>query len=142
VTWWDENGDDTTGQKMKDGHVYTFQIEVSTFGQVPLSEDFVFVIDGTEYAPTELDELNEHPSQAWLEFEYDFSGGASAGDYDDDFEDNADVEDDTETEDDVDVVIKDDNTTSPKTGDSSMIMVWMILALASMGTIVFVRKRQ
>jgi len=132
VSWWDENGDDTTGQKMKAGHVYTMQIEVNAYSVTPLSEDFTFVIDGTEYEATMIDELNEQPSQAWLELEYDFSGGASAGDH----------EDDAETEDNADAVIKEDNTNSPKTGDSSMIMIWSVLALASIVTIAFVRKRQ
>lgn len=141
VSWWDENGDDTTGQVMEEGHVYTVQIEVSTFGHTPLSEDFVFVIDGTVYEATAIDELNEQPTQAWLELEYDFSGGASAGDYEDDAEDDVVVDEDIDTDDEVNVSIKDDSTNSPKTGDSSMLMVWSVLALASMGTIVIVRKK-
>lgn len=139
--WWeDENGEETTGQKMEKGHVYTAQIEVNAFGQAPLSEDFVFVIDGIEYQATKIDDLNEQPSQAWLELEYNLSDGA--GDYEDDADDDAIVDDNNDTGEKADVVIKDDNTTSPKTGDSSMMMIWMILAIASMGTIVFVRKRQ
>lgn len=127
VNWWDENGDDVTGQTMKKGHVYTLQIEVNDFGYSPLSEDFVFIVDGTEYLPTSIDELNEQPTQAWLELEYDLSNDLNTDN--DDAENNADI-------------VIDNNTTSPKTGDSSMITIWMLLAVASMGTIVFVRKRQ
>lgn len=74
VVWWDENDNDTTGQIMEDGHVYTMQIEINAFGSTALSEDFAFVIDGTEYEFTMIDEYNEQPVQAWLEIEYDFSG--------------------------------------------------------------------
>ena len=112
---------------MKKGHVYTLQIEVNDFGYSPLSEDFVFIVDGTEYLPTSIDELNEQPTQAWLELEYDLSNDLNTDN--DDAENNADI-------------VIDNNTASPKTGDSSMITIWLLLAVASMGTIVFVRKRQ
>ena len=126
VSWWDENGDDTTGEEMEAGHVYTVQIEINAFGSIPLSEDFVFVIDGTEYDATKIDDNNEQPAQAWLELEYDLSDSTSADSSGDTSEYDHSI---------------DDKEASPKTGDSSMMMVWMLLAVTSIGTIVFVRKK-
>lgn len=135
VTWWDENGEDTTDQVMNADHVYTMQIEINAFGNIALSEDFAFVIDGTEYKATTIDEYNEQPLQAWLELEYDFSGDASAGDLED--SDISSTDDVTDTESDTTT-----SNTASETGNSSMIILLGALAVICIGTIVFICKKQ
>lgn len=130
VYWWDEDGNDTEGAVMETGHVYTLQLEVYASGNTPLSEDFVFVINGTEYKPTEIDENNIQPCQAWLELEYNLSGAKN----------NVDTSDNNNS----DNTNSNDNKASNtvKTGDSSMILLWTVLAVVSMGTIVVIRRKK
>ena len=67
VLWYDENGDELQDQELKEDYAYTVQVEVNLYGDEPLSENFVYVIDGIEYEPTEL---STETKQAWLNREY------------------------------------------------------------------------
>lgn len=67
VLWYDENGDELTEQALIEDYNYTVQVEVNLYGDEPISEDFVFVIDGVEYPPTDL---SAETKQAWLNREF------------------------------------------------------------------------
>ena len=114
--WWSDESDDTAGEVMEEGQIYTLQIEVNMFGNYPLSEDFVYVIDGEEYEASDLTE-----SQAFFELKYDFR-------------DNTVIDDDN-TEDDK------ENSKAPLTGDYSYMVLLVAFAFISIAAGVFFHKR-
>lgn len=134
VEWQDENEKITTDTKMEEGHVYTAMIYVdATFSSYTLSNEFLFKIDGTEYGPTIMDPYNQSPLWAQLDLEYELT------------KTNDDVDDSNNTNNnDANNTNSNDNKDSStvKTGDSSMILLWMVLAVVSMGTVVFVRRKR
>ena len=141
--WWNEEGDDTAGEVMEEGQVYTLQIEVYMYGDYPLSEDFVYVIDGKEYEARSLTDI-----QAFIELEYDLRDNTEIGD-----DNTEDDEVDTPTEDDeVDVPTEDDKvdtpaeddkdtTKAPVTGDYSYMTLLAAFAFMSIAAAIIVRKR-
>ena len=70
VMWYDENGDEVLDGTLMADHAYTVQVEVNLYGDEPISENFVYVIDGTEYAPFDV---SVDTNQAWLNMEYRLS---------------------------------------------------------------------
>jgi len=67
VYWFDESGNELIDTPLEDGVKYTVQVEVNLFGDEPISENFVYIIDGTEYQPIEI---STETNQAWMSMEY------------------------------------------------------------------------
>lgn len=136
IGWYDENGNDVTGKVMEEGHVYTAQLHLEAlYGDAVLSDNFVFVINGTEYKPTKVDEYNSKPLYVLLGLKYDIKGNTSADDI-------TKPEDTNKPENKPSSGTENKNDSSAKTGDSSNVLLWMVLAIASMGTIVFIRRKK
>ena len=68
VYWCDEEGEDVTEETFVAGNTYTLQLAYNNYSGAALSEDFVFIINGEEYEPTNLETEN---GQAWLELTYE-----------------------------------------------------------------------
>lgn len=67
VLWFDEDGNEIYEEALEDGKTYTVQVEINLYGYEPISENLVYVIDGTEYQPTTV---STETNQAWLEMDY------------------------------------------------------------------------
>ena len=86
VYWYDEEGDEATGLAMEEGKAYTAYIDVYSYSYTPISSDFLFVVDGVEYEPTEI----YSKYQAGLEIEYNlgYNGEEEPDDSEDDRSDD------------------------------------------------------
>lgn len=136
IEWFDEDDNVVTGTNMEDGRLYTAQIYVEAkSGDITLTPEFEFIIDGSQWKPTILDDKNPMPLWAILELEYDLRDDVDA-----DGSDNTNSGENTNTPNNSDV---DSNTSEkPKTGDSSMMLLYAALAVVSIGAVVFVRKKR
>lgn len=131
VAWFDEEDKEVTGEAMEDGKIYTAYIEVNSISHMPISENLILVVDGVEYKPTDI---YTNSNQAFLKLQYDFKNPAVTP-----------TPTPTPTPDATDKdasTDKSDTSSSVDTGDSSMVIMWMMVAVLSMGTVLFVRRRK
>ena len=89
INWLDENEDEITADVFEAGKTYYLKLEFSAFGHAPISENFVFIIDGVEYVP---DEFFMEGDQAWLTLVYKIPTSTTNDDpsQDDDYYDDED----------------------------------------------------
>lgn len=91
IDWLDENEDEITGSVFEAGKTYYLKLEFSAYGYAPISENFVFIIDGVEYVPNEF---FLEGNQAWLNLIYKIPNSSNSNNDESSKDDDYDYEED------------------------------------------------
>ncbi len=96
IEWYDDEDNEVSGQTMEEGNVYTAYVNVFALGYSTFSEEFVFIINGEEYVPTNL---SPDENFAQLILEYEFPGENTGDETDTSDKEDVDTDDSDENED-------------------------------------------